>query len=160
MSEIIVRIPVDPASPLMASMTEAIALARDLIDLLARENAALAHRRLDAPAGYAEAKTRLIQAYEIKLEELAGATPSELQAEAAATALAELKAANLTLQAAAQSNAAALRGAIDANRQVLDIVVNAAKQRLPAQSGYGRQGGRTGVAAYKPVQSVMLTQRL
>ena len=103
-------------APILAIVASAAQLAHELLDVLRREGEALAAMRLKAPTGFAEAKNRLVVAYSYKLEELQEA----VMAPEAKGALAELKALNAEVMAAARRNAAALEGALEGNRRLLD----------------------------------------
>ena len=63
-------VPPFPPAPILTVASEATAIARELLDVLQRESAALAAMRLQAPTGFAEIKNRLVVAYRYKLEEL------------------------------------------------------------------------------------------
>ncbi|MEI6558965.1 MAG: hypothetical protein WCO00_11210 [Rhodospirillaceae bacterium] len=126
-------------APILAIIASAADLARELLEVLQREAQALATMRLEAPSGFTEIKNRLVVAYGYKLEELQEA-PMAAEAEAA---LAELKTLNAAVMSAARTNAAALEGAMEGNRRLLEIVVKAVEQqRAPATVGYGRVGNR------------------
>jgi flagellar biosynthesis/type III secretory pathway chaperone len=147
-----------PQPPILATITETLDLARELLQVLNKESEALAAMRLKAPVGFAEAKSRLIAAYSYKLEELRAAT---MQPEAE-PALAELRALNDEVMAAAQHNAAMLSGAMDANRRVIDLVIKAARQQsMPPSSGYSRVGNRAQAPKTSDrATSVLITRKL
>ena len=112
--------------------------------------------RLKAPTGFAEAKNRLVVAYSYKLEELQEA----VMAPEAKGALAELKALNAEVMAAARRNAAALEGALEGNRRLLDIVIETMnQQRPPATVGYSRVGNRAAPPRRSPASSSMMITR-
>ena len=150
----------EPAAdaPIYAIIASAVDLAHELLDVLRREGEALAAMCLEAPTGFAEIKNRLVVAYRYKLEELQE-SPLVPGAE---TALAELKSLNIEVMAAARTNAAALEGAMEGNRRLLEIVVKAMdQQRAPATVGYGRVGNRATAPRRSPAStSVMLARRL
>ncbi len=145
-------------APILRIVASATDLARELLEVLRREGEALAAMRLEAPTGFAEIKNRLAVAYGYKLEELQE-VPVTPEAEAA---LVELKALNTAVMTAARANAAALEGAIDGNRRLLEIVITAVdKQRAPATVGYSRVGNRAALPRRSPASaSVMITRSL
>ena len=147
-----------PEAPILRVIAATAALARELLDTLNREAQALAAMKLTAPRGFAEAKTRLVAAYGYKLEELREATMVP-EAEAA---LAELRVLNDELMMAARHNAAAIEGAMDGNRRLLDLVVKAVSdKRAPTTVGYGRVGNRaTAPRGTGPSVSMMITKSL
>ena len=148
----------EPAAdaPIFAIIASAVDLAHELLDVLRREGEALAAMRLEAPTGFAETKNRLVVAYRYKLEELQE-SPLVPGADAA---LAELKALNTEVMAAARTNAAALEGAMEGNRRLLEIVVKAMdQQRAPATVGYGRVGNRATAPRRSPASSSVLITR-
>ena len=148
----------EPAAdaPIFAIIASAVDLAHELLDVLRREGEALAAMRLEAPTGFAETKNRLVVAYRYKLEELQE-SPLVPGADAA---LAELKALNPEVMAAARTNAAALEGAMEGNRRLLEIVVKAMdQQRAPATVGYGRVGNRATAPRRSPASSSVLITR-
>ena len=143
---------------ILAVIASAADLARELLDVLQRESQALATMKLVAPAGFAGIKNQLVVAYRYKLEELQE-VPMVPEAE---PALAELKALNTEVMAAARHNAAALEGALEGNRRLLEIVVKAMdQQRVPATVGYSRVGNRAAPPRHSPASSsVMITRNL
>lgn len=143
-------------APILAIVASAVRLAHELLEVLRREGEALAAMRLEAPTGFADAKNRLVVAYSYKLEELQEAPP----APGAETALAELKALNAEVMAAARRNAAALEGALEGNRRLLDIVITAMNQsRTPATVGYSRVGNRAAPPRRSNASSSMMITR-
>ncbi len=152
-------VPTPPSSPqILTVIGETADLARELLGVLNREADALATMRLKAPTGFAEAKTRLIAAYAYKLEELREAPMMP----AAEPALAELKALNEQVMAAAKHNAAVLAGAMDANRRLIDLVIKAASQQAAQTTvGYSRIGNRAKAPkASERATSVLITRKL
>ncbi len=147
-----------PEAPIFAIIASATDLACELLDVLCREAEALAAMRLEAPKGFAETKNRLVVAYSYVLEELQE-TPLAPGTDAA---LARLKALNTDVMTAARSNAAALEGALEANRRMLDIVIKAMdRQRAPTTVGYGRVGNRSASPRRTPASaSVLMTRTL
>ena len=144
-------------APIHAILASAADLARELLEVLDNEGEALAAMKLEAPAGFAETKSRLVVAYRYKLEELQEAP----MVPEAGAALAELKTLNADVMAAARRHAAALEGALEGNRRLLEIVVKAVeKQRPPATVGYGRVGNRAAPPRRAPAASVMITRSL
>ena len=150
-------VPPFPPAPILTVASEATAIARELLDVLQRESAALAAMRLQAPTGFAEIKNRLVVAYRYKLEELQEAA----QVPEAKAALDELKAINVEVMAAARHNAAVLEGALDGNRRLIDLLIKAAERRRgPTTVGYGRVGNRAAPPRPGAATSVMITRRL
>ncbi|MEI6987416.1 MAG: hypothetical protein WCK65_14935 [Rhodospirillaceae bacterium] len=144
--------------PILGVIAESADLARSLLDVLLREAEALGAMKLKAPTGFAEVKTRLIAAYAFKLEELREVP----MVPAAESALAELRVLNDRVMDAARHNAAALEGAIEANKRLLEIVVKAVgEQSAPPTVGYGRIGNRSAVLRQGgPGVSMMITRKL
>ncbi len=143
--------------PILDVIAETTDLARQLLNVLRREAEALTAMKLKAPGGFTEAKTRLISAYAYKLEELRD-TP---MVPAAEPALADLRVLNDEVMAAATHNAAVLQGAMNANRQLIDLVVKAAAQHAkPTPGGYGRIGNRpTAPKSGDRASPVMMTRK-
>ncbi len=133
-------------------------ITRELLVALRHESQALAAMRLTAPVGFAEAKGRLVIAYQYKLEELREC-PMVPEAE---TALATLKELNVEVMAAARTNAAVLQGAITGSTRLLEIVIKAMAQRQPPPAvGYSRVGNHATLPRRSATSgSVMFTRRL
>lgn len=149
-------IPEAPPSPTLGVIADTADLARELLDVLNREAAALTAMKLQAPTGYAEAKTRLIAAYTVKLEELRE-QPRGPEAE---EAIAALRALNEAVLDAARRNAAMLQGAMDGNRRMIEIVVKAVeRERAPATVGYGRLGNRATAPRFNDRAAPMMITR-
>ena len=150
-------VPPSPPAPILAIVAETSAIARELLDVLQRESAALGAMRLQAPTGFAEIKNRLVVAYRYKLEELQEAA----SAPEAKPALDELKALNTEVMAAARHNAAVLEGALNGNHRLIDLLIKAAERRRgPTTVGYGRVGNRAAPPRAGTATSVMITRRL
>ena len=90
-------------------------LARTLIDILRREERAIAAMTFEAPTGFIEAKDRLIAAYSAKIAEVAKLreVPETLNA------FSELRMLNAEVLVSARRNASQLEGAMACNRQLL-----------------------------------------
>lgn len=164
------RLPYAPPSPtklasvprpaILAILEDAQALAERLLQVLDEEAVALDAMKLDAPAALIEIKSRLIAAYEIRMEEIQEA-PRPLPAEAASL-LETLRGTNKQVLKAAEANGVALQAALDANRQVVDIILRAAgeQQRRDSGVGYGRVGMRPAARTPAPIKGAMVATRL
>ncbi len=144
--------------PILTAITETSDLARELLAVLTAETEALTKMCSKVPAGFAEAKTRLVAAYSYKLEELRDA----VMVPDAEPALAELRRLNDQVMATAKHNAAVLAGAMDANRRLIDLVIKAARQQAaPPSSGYSRIGNRAQAPKTSDrATSVLITRKL
>jgi len=138
-------------------------LMANLITTLADEVGAVSTMGRDAPSGFAEAKTRFSAALQITLEELGQVSADDRAHPTASAALKALEEDFRILREAANHNAAALQGAIDANRMMLDLIAETARTQQPRTAGYGRTGAAaSGGGAYRSpgAQPVMLTRKL
>ena len=98
-------------------------LARTLIDILRREERAIAAMAFDVPTGFIEAKDRLIAAYSAKITEV-----SKLpEAPETLAALDELRMLNAEVLVSARRNAAQLEGAMEGSRQLIAYMAHGAR---------------------------------
>jgi hypothetical protein len=127
-----------PATGAAEQARQLAAISERLRELLDRETAALAERRIGDLADGQAAKRALIESYAAAARAFAAASP-EAQA-LPAPARAGLRAQAERLAGAAAANAKALQAAMRVNEQVLQAVVAAVGERSTPAAGYTRRG--------------------